>query len=335
MTENTPLPPEQEEPPAHDPAPPSRARQALGAAMDWKRRLTAADVCEQDEAAFAAWLAQSEVHADAWARVNRLPSEDTPVHARSGSLRIREDQDSRPNRRRALLGGMVGIVVALGLGLTVDHHRPLSQWLADLQTGTGERRKHTLPDGTVLMLNARSAVDVDYDEAQRKLRLRAGAITLDVDDEDERPFSIHTPHGVVHTQGGQLVMSVDVYQSAVSVLTRQVSVTTVREAQRTLVAGEGVHVTLRHWLDAPESPREAAAWTQGQAILVDAPLGDLVKSLRPYRAGALRVAPDAAALRVSGEFSLDDPDAALAALAADYPVELRHLGPWWASIRLR
>lgn len=321
--------------PSPDAAPASRARLALGAAMEWKRRLTAADVREEDEAAFAQWLAQSAVHEDAWARVNRLPREGEPQPAWGRASRTSRDLGPLPNARRALLGGMLGIGVALTAGLMVDHRRPLNQWMADLYTGTGERQTHRLPDGTTLMLNARSAVDVEYDEAQRKLRLRAGAITLDVNDEDERPFSIHTPHGVVHTLGGQLVMSVDVYQSAVSVLTRQVSVTAVRGEQRTLVAGEGVHVSLRQWLDAPESPREAAAWTQGQAVLVDAPLGELVKALRPYRAGALRVAPDAAALRVSGEFALDDPDATLAALVAAYPVELRTLGPWWVSIRMR
>ncbi len=49
---------------------------------------------------------------------------------------------------------------------------------ADYRTATGEIKPIVLSDGTQLVLNTASAVDVHYDDRQRLIRLHAGEISL-------------------------------------------------------------------------------------------------------------------------------------------------------------
>jgi len=46
------------------------------------------------------------------------------------------------------------------------------------QTATGERSTYTLADGSSLMLNTGSSVDIVFDDKQRLLRLRAGEVLV-------------------------------------------------------------------------------------------------------------------------------------------------------------
>ena len=88
----------------------------------------------------------------------------------------------------------------------------------------------------------------------------------------------------------------------------------------------------------------SARGREGQAITWVAPdrLGrysmppadlPVVAALRHYRRGLIRVAPEAARLRVTGAFPLDDVDAALTALAETMPIDVyRHAADWLVRI---
>ena len=60
------------------------------------------------------------------------------------------------------------MALAIGFAAAVaERHVPLSGLLADHATRTGERRSVTLPDGSRVVLNTRSAIDVEFDEQRR------------------------------------------------------------------------------------------------------------------------------------------------------------------------
>ncbi|OVZ15811.1 iron dicitrate transport regulator FecR, partial [Pseudomonas aeruginosa] len=62
---------------------------------------------------------------------------------------------------------------------------------------------------------------------------------------------------------------------------------------------------------------------------------EVLEALRAYRRGIISVADDAAALRVSGIYPLDDSGAALALLEQSLPIRLDYHGPYWVSIASR
>ncbi|WP_166882854.1 FecR domain-containing protein [Pantoea sp. Cy-639] len=79
--------------------------------------------------------------------------------------------------------------------------------LADLSTGTRQQLFHDLPDGSHLVLEANSAVDVEYDARQRRLKLLEGRLSVQVADDDPRPFLLATEHGILTTRDARFSVS--------------------------------------------------------------------------------------------------------------------------------
>jgi transmembrane sensor len=82
------------------------------------------------------------------------------------------------------------------------------------------------------------------------------------------------------------------------------------------------------------SLRTRASWTDGRVDVRDEPLGDLIDALRPYRAGLLRISPQAARIRVYGSFPLDDSDRTLVSLSETLPIRVDSFGGWLTRIDL-
>lgn len=75
--------------------------------------------------------------------------------------------------RRTLLKSLLLLLGVGGSGFL--YQSPLGRELrADYRTATGEIKPIVLSDGTQLVLNTASAVDVHYDDRQRLIRLHAG-----------------------------------------------------------------------------------------------------------------------------------------------------------------
>ena len=84
-------------------------------------------------------------------------------------------------------------------------------------------------------------------------------------------------------------------------------------------------------------PRQAGegVWEDGLLEVHDQPLGEIIEALRPYRRGVLRISNDAAALRVSGVFPLDNSDQALRSLQEVLPIKVEQHFNWWTQLSLR
>src|SRR5690606_25456128 len=74
------------------------------------------------------------------------------------------------------------------------------------------------------------------------------------------------------------------------------------------------------------------AWENGRTDARGQPLADVIETLRPYYAGALRVSVAAGGLPVSGTFPLDDVDATLRALEDTMPIRVQRITPWFVSL---
>ncbi len=81
------------------------------------------------------------------------------------------------NSRRAALKTLIALVVAGPAAWAAWRVDPLD-WTADYRSAPGERREVALADGSTLLLNTASAVDVMFGSTVRLLRLRAGEIAV-------------------------------------------------------------------------------------------------------------------------------------------------------------
>ncbi|UWN50626.1 hypothetical protein ASALC70_02848 [Alcanivorax sp. ALC70] len=300
-------------------------------ASRWLARLGRDDVDDTDRAACDAWRRADPRHERVWQRLLELDGalRSVPAHAARSDLLTRR----APLTRRQVLGlGAAAFTVgALGYG-GARQGLWRRQW-ADLATGVGETATHTLADGTRLVLNTDTALDVDFNDRGREIRLHRGEVLVTTGHGDARPFRVRTRDGAVRPLGTRFTVRrtdrdtrVAVYQGAVS-LRAGGKARPVR-----LDAGHGAAFRAGR-VGAPRPlAEEAPAWQRGQLVAERMTVADFAGELARYRHGLVRYQPEVAGLRVTGVFSLTDTDRALDALARALPVRVRHYTPLWIRI---
>ncbi|PWF20892.1 FecR family protein [Corticimicrobacter populi] len=307
----------------------------LDAAIEWRLRLD--DSMDTEHAMsvrleFEHWLQASPAHFDAWSRLDSgLDRTMGPLRSAlagpDGGLRnslLHPERMRRRFMRRALALG------AAGSGLVWLAHRqvPLPNLLADLGTGTAQRQRHTLPDGSDILLDARSRIDLAFDGRQRLVHLLAGAIQVRTGTDAARPFLVATAQGQVQALGTEFMVRQETGASQVLVQRDRVRVRAQFGGQVDLQAGQGVRFRA-DGIDAIRTDMQGdSAWQDGLLEVNDRALPEVIDALRAYYPGVLRVSPAVAEIRVSGVFPLDDPMRALRALAHTTPIEVRRYTPW-------
>lgn len=307
----------------------ARQRLALRDAAHWHARLGAAPGCEDNQRQWQTWHQQDAMHQWAWQRLQLLQSE---LQGLSGPLARRALQagDSPVGRRTVLKGLLLGIG-ATGLGWSCYREMPV--WLADVRTATGERRRLTLDDGTQLILNTASAVDIRYDDVQRLLVLRAGEIWIETG-KDARPFKVRTAQGELRALGTRFNVRQHDGHTELTVIEHAVAVRNAPNADELIVQAG-------HRLDfdsgALPLPQAADAnlgqWRNGRLVIDDWRLADALTELQRYRPGFIQCASEVADLRLSGAFPLDDSDRALAAIVRVLPVRIETRTRFWARVQ--
>ena len=303
----------------------------LDAAIAWQLSLDSSSAQERE--AFAQWHAADEEHARAWRQLGML---DQRFSVANGPARaaLLQSRVSIRRRIRKVGSGLASVVAVIGLALFAgDRYLPLDYWLADQRTATGEQRSLRLADGTLINLNTHSALDVRFDDKQRRIVLQEGEILVETGHDDPRPFIVETREGSLRALGTRFLVKREDEGTRLSVLKSAVAAhpqatdkeQILREGQQVLMRRDGLGPTLAL------NPG-ADAWTRGMLVVDNARLEDLVHELGRYRHGYLGVAPQVADLRITGSFPLHDTDLALTALLPTLPVQVEHHTRWWVVV---
>ncbi|MBN8753643.1 MULTISPECIES: FecR family protein [Variovorax] len=305
-------------------------------AIDWLVRLDSGHSSDSDQQAFAQWLDAAPAHAAAWTNLQqRLNQRITPAlsqlqaggHATPSMRALSAPGDHRP-RRRALLGSAaVALLAATGGGIWLDRRSPLMAWSSDLRTGTGERRRFALEDGSDLLLNARSSADLYFSSTQRLVRLRAGALIAQVAADALRPFVVQTAQGTVRALGTRFMVQQEEGRTLVSVLEHSVRLAPRDEGPGVALEQGGSAWMRQDSVEAIFATRvDPSAWSSGVLEVHDQPLSEVVDALRPYTPAVLRVSAEAARVRVFGVYPLDRPMQVLQDLVDTLPLRVRRWG---------
>jgi transmembrane sensor len=333
--------------------------EALAAeAADWIERLKSAGA--KDHAEFARWLRQSPTHvreallASAWqvvlhhAEHGRKLEVDQYVSAASTNvIGMREPSTREPRRFRALrwpwvatLAMSVALTAAVLLGALPFLRELLWQQYA---TSVGEQRSVALVDGSVISLNARSRVRVDFSDGARDVYLDDGQALFSVAHDANRPFRVHAERSVVQALGTKF----DVHRVAdrleVAVLEGRVKVasdvwngipaTAAAETSPTgtqLAEGEALSVSTAGIIGAPARVdlEDIGAWRQRRLVFRDRPLAEIVEEFQRYnRIPIIRVeGQELRARTFNGVFDADDPQTLVAYLATDNTLAFERRG---------
>jgi len=232
----------------------------------------------------------------------------------------------RPGRRRAL-SALLGVTGLGGTGLA-----GLAAWRASsgetqLASAVGRGAQHTLPDGSVLTLDADSRARCRFDPLQRHVRLEQGSAFFAVQREHgwrARPFTVQALDTLVTVLGTRFGVEIDDGTVRVEVAEGLVGVRGPDGQDRRLAAGQsaqlrpGGPVVLQR-----QAADSAAAWRHGWLDFFHLPLARSVARLARYSTRRLQVAPDAASLPVLGRVHTGSVDEWLRLLPRYLPVRLQ------------
>lgn len=300
-------------------------------AVAWMVEFMSGEMTEARKRAFEAWLTGGPEREHAWIRLQG-GLHPYGVASRTPAVRDGLMAGAPPRRsRRAVLGAVAGLL-GLGGGLAVaDRFVPLPLLLADRVTRTGERRRVVLADSSVVDMAPRSAVDLGSTDDPRRVRLREGRVLASVVRAPRR-FVLDAPGLTLNAAEGRFVLEAR---------DGRVSATAIAGQAGLAVAGEDLgplEPGTRFVADAAGSRREpvdievAAGWTRDLLIARGETVADIVRDLRPYFPGVIRFDPAVGGRRATGVFRLDQPGAAVAALAASLDLQATFLGPYWIDI---
>ena len=249
--------------------------------------------------------------------------------------------------RRQALRGLALLASGGAIGYAVygsaDDAAPWRAALAEYRTGVGEQRSVRLADGSLLILNTDSAVDVRFDAGQRTVMLRSGEIVIETAHRphagaprDTRPFVVQTAHGAMRALGTRFTVRHAPESTTLVVLEHAVAVRPARAVLQTppVLVRAAQQLVFNAAGAAPLQAGDdlADAWRHGSIVVDNWPLSRLVAELGRYRTGHLACDSAVANLRVSGAFPVADTDQALAVLARSLPVRARRLTRYWVTV---
>ena len=303
---------------------------AVKQAIQWMLRLRESghDPALQQEC--RQWRTAHYEHEQAWQRVIHL-HQDLDLRAVPGAglaLQTLETSQRRLHRRQALklLGGAAMVGTATWVGKDLD---TVNAWTSDYATGTGERRSFTLPDGSLMQLNTRSAVDLAFNDQQRMVRLKQGELMIACN--PQRSLLVETRDALLEGFEGRFVVRQDSDCTQVSVSHGRVAIHRPGQLQW-IESGQNWRLDAlgKHRLE--QVAMDAMAWTEGLIITRDMRLFDFLAQVSRYRHGYLGCSDDIADLRLSGVFRLEDPEQLLQLLPRTLPVRLRQRTRWWVRV---
>ena len=177
---------------------------------------------------------------------------------------------------------------------------------ADYRTSIGERREIVLEDGSRVLLNTSSAVNVGFTADQRAVHFIEGEIMIATGhlQTEWLPFYVRTSQGLIQALGTRFSVRQDQNFTTVSVSEHAVMIS-LRESPATqakIFEGEGIRFTHNQFDAKRPVSQSADGWTHGQIIADDMALADFITELNRYRCGVVRCGGDAAWLKISGVF---------------------------------
>jgi len=318
-------------------------------AADWDIRLRSAACTAADREAFERWCAADAARAEAFEGLQLGIGALKDAYATSPRLRAMRDQAQslRPAPQPwRIAAGVAAATLAAGAigGFVYTHPGQGGSSLATMelprgapsvyQTAVGERTAVTLSDGSVVTLNTRSRLVVNYTPTHRDVTLVAGQAMFNVAHNTARPFVVTAGSRQVTAVGTAFDVRLDRKQVKVTLIEGKVRVEPARSsiwrvaplAPKTLVAGEELvasngspMVTV-----APANIPVETSWRQGVVVFNDTPLVDAVAEINRYSPDPISVGDDALGqLRINGRFRTNEPLAFVNAVVAYFPIEAR------------
>jgi transmembrane sensor len=313
-------------------------------AAAWLAQLDGDNMSVQDLAAFKDWMRRSPRHqleirelAEVWGELNTLTDLIEPIaEASSAERKILKQQKNKflPGWTTVLTAcvavAFIGFSALHMLNTGTEQRQPTL-----IATSIGQQQTSILPDGSSVILNTNSKIEVDYSASVRKIRLLYGEAVFDVTADKKRPFVVYADNGVVRAVG--TIFSVRIDNEAVNVTVSEgvvelssITQSTISEkapsvaAAGFIKAGHMAVLENQRTLIAPlsiEKINAALSWQDGLLTISGEPLEQVVAEISRYTTLKISISdPKIRNMRIGGVFPTGDMDALFEALEIGFGV---------------
>lgn len=310
-------------------------------AVQWLIELQAGDPSPRMQEQWLRWRALHPDNERAWQRIESVSGSmrGLPSPLKSALAQATLTPKHSPQRRHAIKTLAALVFVTTG-AWTAQDLVPWRQWTAQHRTRIGERNTLLLDDGSQLVMNTDSAIDVAFTASERRVRLVAGEILVTTARDPEttaRPFLIETAQGEARALGTRYAVRqladatlVSVYEAAVAIHPRHSG-----ERHLVLQAGEQSRFTATEITSPWNTEESNPAWASGMIIARGLRLEDFLAELCRYSRLPISCDAGVAGLRVSGSYPLADIGKVLDTLATLFSLEVQHVTRFWGGTSLR
>lgn len=329
-------------------------------AAAWVARFDAGEVSAKDQAAFQEWLNRSALHRSAIAEYGNLWLEfDTLKQLTEGGETVQAPvtQVGHPRllvRARPWFAACAAVAIAGVGGMAFFQPQPQTHptRVATLATpenyasprlfyesAVGAQKRVTLADGTSVILNTNSRLEVNFSANRRDIRLVRGEAYFDVVHDKTRPFTVYARDYVVRDIGTAFAVHLSKEGLVeVGVTKGSVEVTPARTAASGPVKSLGIleagqNIVLGQKVEHVEAMVSAdmgrkLAWRQGDLIYTGQPLKEVLADVSRYSDIKIELAdPELENLPVGGAFRTDQIGAIFAALENNFGVHAEWIDP--------
>lgn len=313
----------------------SRTEHRTDRAAQWVLAQQEADWGDDDQAAFDAWLAESDGNRTAYLRMRHSWKEADRIGALSRSRATPAPlRTYRPMRWHVPTAIAASIALVIGGGY-VAMRRPASTTeqvaATNYDTKVGGQRLVGLSDGSKIQLNTASKVKASIRPDKREVWIDQGEAFFEVSRLDGKPFIVHAGNRQVTVLGTKFSVRRDGDKVTVTVLEGRVKVEQLIDGQPVhssvivggniaFANGQSTLVTAR----SEQRVEDALAWRQGMLSFGQANLGEIATEFNRYNDKKLIVIDaDARNIRIGGMFPSRDPDSFIELLRNAYGLKIQ------------
>jgi transmembrane sensor len=266
-----------------------------------------------DHVALAHWLKRSTEHVESFLLLRAISARLRAIGPeRLGDVAARLKMHERAqwissalpaNHKRMVSCAKAGIALCLlilGGGLLAWFARlqgyPPTNIQPVLTTRVGEQRTFPLQDGSMVVLNSNSVVEVALSAQERALELKKGEARFKVEPDRNRPFTVRTPQVLVKAVGTVFNIHTSAAGTNVAVLEGAITVTvasndSATQAALALSTGQQAHVsqTGEIELGAGTRPSGALDWPKHRLTFKDEPVGQILTEVNRYYGPQIRL----------------------------------------------
>jgi transmembrane sensor len=326
-------------------------REIAAEAALWVARLHGPDRDPAMEREFQSWQAQSPAHreafgrcTDVWMEVPRVKVADA-YGAVAAKRKEEERHVSRGSTWRWASAGVLAVLLTAG-AMLFQHWKSQDSYI----TAIGEQRSVVLEDGTRMLLNTDTHVQVSMRPDNRTVDVEGGEALFEVAKDASRPFVVRVAGSEVVAVGTAFTVRyvaspMKTNELAVTLIEGKVTVQPAKERNdeglapsKLLTLQPGDRLQIDHRDSGSHGPgvssidrpnvEQVIAWKRSEVVFQDAPLAEAVSEMNRYSRTPVVLTGNlpTADLRVSGVFRTGDNSKFARAIAALHGFAVRENG---------